>query len=92
MSRSHKKVWAGSVAVCRSKKDDKRIASRTYRTNAKRLLREEGEDYVERSRHEFKYGDNWTWGCDGTAFWGTQSDLVSFENGDPRWIHKTLAK
>jgi hypothetical protein len=85
-------VWAGSIAVNRSKKDDKRIASGTYRTHANQLLRTEGEEYIERSRHEFKYGDNWTWGCDGTAFWGTVKELVAFEEGDPRWIHKTLAK
>ena len=92
MSRSFKKVWAGPIAVCRSKKQDKRIAAQTYRVNTKRLLHEEGEDYVERDRHEFKYGDNWVWGCDGTAFWGTRHDLIIFENHDPRWIHKQLAK
>lgn len=92
MSRSFKHIWGGPIAVCRSKKEDKRIASGTYRTHAKQLLRVEGEDYIERSRHEFKYGDNWIWGCDGTAYWGTIRDLALFADKDPRWIHKELAK
>jgi hypothetical protein len=73
-------------------KDDKKIAAQSYRVNAKRLLQKEGEDYIERDRHEFTYGSNWVWGCDGTAYWGSLRELVAFEEGDPRWIHKTLAK
>jgi hypothetical protein len=73
-------------------KDDKKIAAQSYRVNAKRLVRVEGEEYVERSRHEFKYGNNWTWGCDGTAYWGSLRELVAFEENNLRWIHKRLAK
>jgi len=95
MSRSFKHVWAGTIACCRSKKEDKRIASGTYRANAKRLLQKEGEEYIERDRHEFKYGDDWGWGCDGTSFYGTKVELMAFvaDADEPqKWYHKMLAK
>jgi len=92
MSRSFMHNWGGPIACCRSMKEDKRIASGTYRTHANQLVRLEGEDYVERDRHEFKYGDNWVWGCDGHQFWGTKAQLAEFVEHDPKWFHKMLGK
>jgi len=92
MSRSIMHNWGGPTACCRSMKADKRIASQTYRANANRLVRVEGEDYIERDRHEFHYGDNWSWACDGHGLYGSMRELKVFVDNDPAWYHKMLAK
>ena len=95
MSRSVKKVWAGPNCVCRSCKQDKRIAHGIYRSNVHRLLRVEGDDFRERNEHEFKHGSDWSWACDGHGLYGSKIELRAFvaDADDPKkWYHKMLAK
>lgn len=87
--------WGGPTACCRSMKEDKRIAASRYRANANLLVKMEGEDYIERDRHEFKFGSNWVWGCDGHGLYGSMAELMAFvaDADDPKaWYHKMLAK
>lgn len=85
-------AWGGPTACCRSMKVDKQIAASRYRANSNLLVKMEGEDYIERDRHEFKFGSNWVWGCDGHGLYGSMAELLRFVEGDPVWYHRMLAK